>query len=232
MKLLGLWLLMAIVLPRTTQALGSYVFPAPSKIEFETAIEEDVIKAGDSHNPNDSHYKHLRDSVLRAHHVDSVQKLPFNYSGFQMREGEKISATIYNRHLKELMLIYDRQNSFAKVAAFVNPFSAIRNVSMALCGADFQSYKIFQKDAEEYRYQLAQNMNALQIELITNEATTNDKPHAISSDHWKELPDFAPNPTSVLSPLRDEVYSITALVFWFLASWWFVNRISKNLKAI
>jgi ABC-2 type transport system permease protein len=232
MKLLGLWLLLAVVLPRTTQALGSYFFPAPSKIEFETALEEVVMKEGDSHNPDDPHYKHLRDSVLQAHNVDSVQKLPFNYSGFQMREGEKISANIYNKHRKELTLIYDKQNSLAKVAAFVNPFLAVRHVSMALSGTDFQSYTLFQEEAEKYRYLLAQKMNELQIELISNERTPNDKPSAISSDHWKNLPDFDPRPMNVVSSLKYEVWSVMALVFWCLASVWLINRMSKNLKAI
>lgn len=232
MKLLGLWLLLAVVLPRTTQALGSYFFPAPSKIEFETAIEEDVLKEGDSHNPDDPHYKHLKDSVLQVHHVDSVQKLPFNYSGFVMREGEKISANIYNKHLKELMRIYDKQNSLAKLAAFVNPFTAIRNVSMALAGTDFQSYKVFQDEAEKYRYLLAQKMNELQIELISNERAPDDKPHAISRDHWKEIPDFIPKSITVASSLKHEVWSIIALLCWCLGSIWILKRISKTLKAI
>jgi ABC-2 type transport system permease protein len=232
LRLLGLWLLMAVVLPRTTQAVGSYFFPAPSKIEFETAIEEDVIKEGDSHNPDDPHYKHLRDSVLQAHNVDSVQNLPFNYGGFVMREGEKISANIYKKHVEELTLIYDKQNSLTKVSAFVNPFSAVRNVSMALSGTDFESYKAFQDEAEKYRYLLAQKMNELQIEFISNERAPNDKPHEISSDHWKELPDFNPKSISVISSLKHEAWSVIALLFWCLVSAGLINRISKNLKAI
>lgn len=232
MKLLGLWLLLAIVLPRTTQALGSYFFPAPSKIEFETAIEEDVMKEGDSHNPDDLHYKHLKDSVLRAHQVDSVQQLPFNYGGFIGREGEKISAKIYNNHLKQLTQIYDKQNSLSKLAAFVNPFSAIRNVSMALSGTDFQSYKIFQEEAEQYRYLIAQKMNTLQIELISNERTPNDKPLAINREHWKSLPDFKPQSIGVAMSLKREALSILVLLCWCLISLWMITRMSKTLKAI
>lgn len=232
MKLLGLWLLLAVVLPRTTQALGSYFFPAPSKIEFETAIEEDVTKEGDSHNPDDPHYKHLRDSVLQVHQVDSVEKLPFNYSGFVGREGEKISANIYSIHLKGLAQIYEKQNSLTKLAAFVNPFTAVRNLSMALSGTDFQSYKVFQDEAEKYRYLIAQKMNELQIELISNERAPNDKPHAISRDHWKEIPDFKPQFISVELSLKQEAWSVIALLCWCLASVWMVNRISKALKAI
>jgi ABC-2 type transport system permease protein len=232
LKLLGTWLVLAVILPRTTQALGSYFYSAPSKIEFEAAIEEDVLKTGDSHNPDDPYYKHLKDSLLQAYQVDAVEKLPFNYGGVVMREGEKISANIYNRHLKELMLIYDRQNSLTKVSAFINPFGAIRNVSMALSGTDFESYKVFQEEAEEYRYLLAQRMNELQIELISNVRTPHDKPHAISSSHWKELPDFRPKYPELLTSLKHEVWSFLALLCWCVASVWMIYRISKTLKPL
>jgi ABC-2 type transport system permease protein len=214
------------------QALGSYFYPAPSKIEFETAIEEDVLKEGDSHNPDDPHYKHLRDSVLMVHQVDSVEKLPFNYSGFVMREGEKISANIYQAHLRELLTVYDKQNSITKMTAILNPFSAIRNVSMALSGTDFESYKIFQHQTEEYRYLLAQKMNELQMELISNDKAPHDKPHAISSDHWREVPDFKPTSPEWTTSIKDEGISFLALILWCVVALGIINRISKTLKAI
>ena len=102
-SLIGIWLIFTIILPRTTQAIGAYIYEAPSKIEFNSDIEKDILKQGDSHNPNDLHYKAIKDSLLRAYKVDSVQKLPFNYSGFIMTEGEKISSNIYNKHLESLL---------------------------------------------------------------------------------------------------------------------------------
>ena len=75
-----------------------------------------------------------------------------------------------------------------KASAFFNPYQAVRNISMAFTGTDFESYIAFQKEAEDYRYQLAQTMNALQIELIGNKKPgPNDKPYTISRDHWKDF---------------------------------------------
>ncbi|MEP6804070.1 MAG: ABC transporter permease subunit, partial [Flavobacterium sp.] len=105
-SLIGIWLVFTIILPRTTQASGAYIYPAPSKIQFNSDIEKDILKQGDSHNPNDLHYKAIKDSLLNAYKVDSVQKLPFNYSGFIMTEGEKISSHIYNKHLETLLQVY------------------------------------------------------------------------------------------------------------------------------
>src|SRR5688572_3170326 len=213
MTSLVLWLFMVVIVPKTTQTLGNYFYPSPSKIEFETTVEQDILKKGDSHNPDDAHYKALKDSLLLAHHVDSVEQLPFNYSGFQMREGERVSAEIYNRHLKELLDNYRTQNSISKVSAFFNPYQAIRNISMALAGTDFESYVAFQKNAEDYRYQLAQTMNELQMELISNKKPgPSDKPYTISNDHWKNFQDFKQQFSSVGMALRHEVWSLISLL--------------------
>jgi ABC-2 type transport system permease protein len=233
MTLLALWLFMVVLVPKTTQTLGNYFYPSPSKIEFETIIEQDIIKKGDSHNPDDAHYKALKDSLLLAHQVDSVEQLPFNYSGFQMREGERMSAEIYNRHLRELLDNYRTQNSISKVSAFFNPYQAIRNISMALAGTDFESYVIFQKDAEEYRYQLAQTMNELQMELISNKKPgPSDKPYTISQDHWKDFPDFKQQFSSIGMALRHEIWSLISLLGWSALSLLFIHRIAKKAKAI
>lgn len=57
LSLLGIWLMLAIVLPKTFQAIGSYIYPAPGKIQFQAAVEEDILQQGDSHNPDDVHFK-------------------------------------------------------------------------------------------------------------------------------------------------------------------------------
>lgn len=233
MKLLAMWLVLAVLLPRSAQALGSYYYPAPSKVEFETAIEADVLRTGDSHNPDDPHYKHLRDSVLQVHAVDSVEKLPFNYSGFVMREGERISSVLYQQHLGKLTATYDQQNSLPRILAWVNPFMAIRQLSMALSGTDFESYKFFQHEAEAYRYQLAQKMNELQMQYISNRKPgPTESPWVISREHWKALPDFKPHAVPVYRSLQREAGACVALVCWMALAFFSIHYLSRTAKAI
>lgn len=231
--LIGIWLLFAIILPKTTQAIGTYLHPSPSKIEFETAIEKDLIQRGDSHDPNDPHYKSLKDSILKAYKADSIQQLPFNYSGFQMKEGEKISAEIFSRNLSRLLTLYQQQNNVSRMAAFVNPFAAIKNLSMAVCGTDFNSYVGFQQQAEDYRYRLAQHMNDLQINLISNKKQLEtDKPHSVSGEYWKAFPDFNYKRISQLDVVKTEMLSITAFVFWMVLLSVTTQFLSKKIKAV
>jgi len=228
-SLIGIWLVFTIILPRTTQAIGAYIYEAPSKIKFNSDIEKDILKQGDSHNPNDPHYKAIKDSLLAVHKVDSVQKLPFNYSGFIMTEGEKISSNIYNKQLENLLQIYEKQNSFSKAVSFLNPYIAMKNLSMALSNTDYDSYIDFQKQAETYRYDMAQKMNALQIKYISNKK---DKPAVIDKDHWAEVQEFHYEPKGVLTVLKNEMASVVSLFLWISLLFILIRLASKNLKAI
>jgi ABC-2 type transport system permease protein len=229
-SLIGLWLALTIVLPRASQALGSYIYPAPSKITFQTGIENDILKEGDSHNPNDPHYKNIKDSLLAAHQVDSVQQLPFNYSGYIMAEGEKISARIYDQHFGKLLEVYQDQNSFSKMMAFFNPFMAIKNLSMTLSGTDYNAYIDFQRQAEAYRYAMAQKMNELQIKYISNKKPgPGDKPYIIDQKHWQEVPEFQYRPTGVSAILKTETITFLAFIFWITALISVIQLMSKKL---
>jgi len=229
--LIGVWLVLMILLPRGLQSLGNKWYPAPGKLAFEAAVEKELIQQGDSHNPDDIHYKKLKDSLLQAYQVDSVQHLPFNYSGFVMREGERISAMIYNKHQKDLWDIYRRQNQITSWAAFMNPFIAIRNISMALTGTDFEAYTDFQQQAEAYRYQLAQRMNELQMKYISNKKPgLEDNPYVISRDHWKEMPDFKYQFPAFTTVVQQQTIAWTAFVFWFFLLAAGITFLSKKLK--
>jgi len=83
-QLIGCWLFFTLLLPKLSQVTGQVFYPTPSKIEFDTAVEHELIQLGDSHAPNDPHFTGIRDSVLAANNVSSVKELDFNYGGLIM----------------------------------------------------------------------------------------------------------------------------------------------------
>jgi len=231
--LMGIWLLMMIVLPRGTQTLANTIYSTPSKIAFENGIDGDIIKEGDSHNPDDQHYKGLKDSVLKANHAESVEQLDFNYSGFQMAEAEKMSAQIYDRHLQRLIQIYQRQNRLQVYAAFINPYLGIKQLSMAFSQTDFNTYTQFQQQTEAYRYALAQAMNELQIKLIPNKKlAATDKNYSIDKKYWACFHDFQYKAPSFQLILQQELLAICSLVYWLLLVVALVLFTSKKINVI
>lgn len=231
--LLALWVFFMIVLPRITQTIGAKIYPSPSKIEFAAAIESDLHKQGDSHNPDDPHYAHIKAELLNKYHVDDVKKLPFNYGGYLMAEGEKISAGIYDHHQKELVRTFERQNSITEAGSYLNPFLAIKNLSMALTASDFKTYIDFQEQAEAYRYQLAQRMNQLQIDNISNiPSGGKGKPYAISRSHWLEQPDFKYTFKTVGRVISNQVITILSLICWLTTILFFLMIAPKWVKTL
>ncbi len=216
-SLIGLWLILFVALPRSTQAFAEKIYPTPSKIAFESGIEEEIIKEGDSHNPDDKHYKNLKDSILRTHHAVSIEQLNFNYAGFQMKEGERISSQIYNKHKQNLNRVFKNQNNLMSYTGFLNPYICIKEISLLLSNTDFETYLDFQEQAEKYRYELAQEMNDLQIKLIPNKKLSDTaKTYSISKHHWATLKDFNYTKPKITNLLKNNQIPILALIYWII----------------
>lgn len=232
-KLLGVWLIMVVLLPRTSQAVGTYIHPTPTKQEFRSAIEEEVIRNGDSHNPDDPLFKALKDSVLSANNVESITELPFNYGGFVMAKGERLSTEIYNKHNNLLLEKYRDQGRITRVLAIVNPYLAVKNLSMALTGTDFESYVSFQQQAENYRYELAQKMNELQMKYIGASVSSSEGAmNVVSREEWKDFPDFKHHHLSIGTTIQNELLSIFSIIIWTVLALQIVLHLSKKAKAI
>ncbi|MEM9991842.1 MAG: DUF3526 domain-containing protein [Bacteroidota bacterium] len=231
-QLIACWLAFTLLLPKLSQLAGQAFFPSPSKIAFDTAIDHELIQHGDSHDPDDPYFNALKDSLLTTYQVKTTKELPFNYGGFVMREGEKISTEIFRRHQAQLMEQYQLQQAMVRWTAFLNPYIAIKKLSMAFSGTDFLAYRHFQDQAEHYRYQLAQGMNNLQIEHVSNHAKgSSDKRAAISHQHWLDFPDFEQNFLSFTQIVRHEIVSILGLCSWLVVLLGFTFFRTKSLKA-
>ncbi|WP_126650507.1 ABC transporter permease [Chryseobacterium aureum] len=232
-SLIGFWLLFIIVLPKGIQFTAQNIYPAPSRIAFETTLEKDILKSGDSHNPDDPHFKKIKDSLLAKYKVKTTNELPFNYSGLVMKEGEKISSQIYIRHQKELQTIYGKQQMLTDFSGLLNPAVAIKSFSMIATGTDFFAYNQFQKQAEEYRYKMAQHLNDLQIEQISNIKPENGGPPAvINKDNWEKFPDFQYRYTSVLDSMKQQPVPAAALILWMAVCVIAIEISGRKLKLI
>lgn len=226
--LIGCWLLFTLVVPRLAQVAGQHLYPSPSKIAFDTAVEAELIRHGDSHNPDDPHFKALKDSLLQTYQVDSTHKLPFNYSGFIMKEGEKLSAETFNRHQDSLIHIFNDQQGVLRITGLANPYLALKHLSMALAGTDYAAFTQFQRDTETFRYGLAQTLNDLQIQYISNMVSGSaDKNAVIDRRFWEAMPDFEQGFPHLRDVFGREMMSWLAVVMWFFLLVLAVQR-SKN----
>ena len=149
-----------------------------------------------------------------------------------MREGERLSTETFRRHQLQLMERYQQQQNLIRWTALLNPYIAIKNLSMAMSGTDFLAYRNFQDQTEEYRYDLAQTMNELQIKHISNNVSSSaDKKATISQQYWKDFPDFQHQFLSFSTVVKNEAFSLFALLLWLTGLLFLANFSTKNLKA-
>lgn len=233
LTLLSIWLLFFMIIPKMTQVVGNLIHPNLSKIAFKAAIEEEVLKIGDSHDSNDPHFNKLRDSILKANKVSDVKDLPFNYGGFLMSKGEEQSAIIYKNQHKKLIETYRKQNSITNNLVLLNPYLAIKKLSMSLSGTDFDTYVSFLTQTEKYRYNQSQYMNELQMKFISNKAKSSEgKVHVVGKEHWKSFPKFTYSYISIQKTVKAQFLAIVSLLFWLMLTLLFISKFSNRFKII
>jgi len=211
MLLVLMWMLFCIVLPKSAQTLGSTLYQAPDKIVFEQAILADVLKQGDSHNPDDPHFAGLKAATLKKYNVDSISQLPVNYGALVMQEGENITSRIFNQHFDQLIDTYQSQNAVSSFLSFADPYLSIRNLSMNLSGTDFDTFTAFQKQTEKYRFEKTKTLNEIHLTQIKFK---DDNQQKVSAKNWQQQPDFAFQPVPVADHLAAGAFSLAALLVW------------------
>jgi len=150
-----------------------------------------------------------------------------------MSKGEEQTAKIYNNQHKKLVDTYRKQNSITNSLVLLNPYLAIKNVSMSFSGTDFDTYVSFLSQTEDYRYKQSQYMNELQMKFISNKATSSEgKINVIDKSYWKSTPKFNYEYISVYKTIQKQLSAIITLIVWLVLTLLFMTKFSNRFKII
>ena len=208
--LLGIWIFSIVLLPKALSNLGSSLYEEPSKAAMDASVHEESRNGIDGHDPMDERLEQFKQGLLDKYKVDSLSQLPVNVDGLIMALGEESSSKIYQEHFDELVEIYENQNSMSVWGGFINPYLAIRNISMSMAGTDFFHYVDFLNAAEKYRYQLTQHLNNLQATKVSHK----DKTTRLSNDIYASYPPFYYEGPAFTKAIENVAVSLVALGFW------------------
>ena len=214
LTLLGLWILVCIILPQATTNLADKLYPAPSQFEFRQVIKQKVKNGIDGHNPSDVRLAALKQEVLDQYGASTIEELPVNWSGIAMQAGEEYTDQVYDQEFSRIERIFQQQNRLSEWMGFINPYLAIRNLSMGLAGTDFNHHVLFAREAESYRRAFIKKMNK-DMEL-------NHKPGVAYSDYsvgkemWSLIEPFRYSLPDTASILGEQWRGIAALAFWLI----------------
>jgi ABC-2 type transport system permease protein len=225
--LLGCWMLSCVILPKITTNLGASLFPNITKAQLDAEVHEEAQRGINGHNPQDVHTAELKAGLLKKYGVATEAQLPVSVNGVVMTEGEAYSSRVYQQHFAELTRTYERQNALSTWAGLLNPYQAIRPLSMGLAGSDFAHDVHFQQAAEAYRYQLVQHLNGLQTRMGYS-----DKERRLDAATWQAIPVFAYQAPPVGWALAQLLLPALALGLWAVGLSWLGMKLVARSPAV
>lgn len=225
--LLGLWIFNGLIVPKAASDIARRVHRSPSAVEFAQRVEHDIEKGLDGHNPVDQRNEELKQRLLKQYNVDSIEKLPVNFTGIRMQEGEEHGNKVFDKHYSALWDTFDRQRHVHEIAAAAAPVMAVRSLSMALAGTDFAQHAHFARSAEEYRRVLNREMN---MDIAHNQKADNFA-YTRGNDFWAKMPEFEYEAPGLDWVLSRQKLSMAMLSVWCLAAFVAAGIGVNRLKA-
>lgn len=186
-SLLVLWIALFVVAPRLASEAAVGLLRAPSRAAFEMQLARALRAAGDSHDPNNPHFRELERRTLAEHGVTRVEELPVNYNGIVMHEGERVTAAIHDAAYERVYATHSAQNALALALAPFAPRLAASAVVLAAAGSDEHHFAHFEAQAEAYRYSFIQRLNELHTTHIRQR---DDRAQRVSRDEWTRFEPF------------------------------------------
>lgn len=207
---LSFWVLACFIAPKVASNLADTKYPYPTHQEFSKRISEENKKGLDGHNPWNKEAKKLEKEVLKKYNVDSVHKLPFNYSAYRMQKGEEYQAKVYEKHYDYLNEQAKNQDGIYKSLAIISPFLPTRFLSMAVAKTDYQNHWNFAESAEKYRVETQRFLNG-----TTEKNSKYGERYVAPANTWSKLPKFKYQATTFSTVLQKNTFLFLILALWF-----------------
>ncbi|MDI9337564.1 MAG: DUF3526 domain-containing protein [Alphaproteobacteria bacterium] len=223
--LLGVWVMMCIIIPKLSANLGGFIFKAPKNFEFTESIRKEVLEGIDGHHSADVRLNKLKQTILAEYNVDSLSQLPINFDAIVMQEAEKHSSQVYKKYFDSLEKIYQKQNYISDIFSLIDPFITVRNFSMSLAGTDYKTALEFQRQAEQYRYNMVEKLQ----NHMRDYSKTGDWEIKVNENFFAKIPEFKFKKFSINDTITQNWLSIISLFVWIQLCIRFISNL-KNFK--
>ncbi len=207
--LLTFWFANGLVASRAISDLAAALYPTPSAVEFQKALERDLNDEGEM----ERRLERRRVELLQRYNVASVDALPVAFSGVSLQEGEEHGNEVFDQHYGRLFEQYDRQNRVYQLGALAAPMLAVRSLSMALAGTDFQQHRHFISAAEDYRRGIQRVMNH---DIAANQRK--GEVYLAGRELWEKVPHFDYEAPPTAWVLEHQQWSVFILGLWVVVS--------------
>jgi len=145
-----------------------------------------------------------------------------------MQANEDYAQMVYDTYAAKTDSIIRLQNNITRYAACLNPYLAIRSISMALCGTDYDHQWHFDKAARQYRNTFIRCLNN---ELAYGGSKTDDATWKVDPRFYSTLPAFRYQPLTTANVLYSQRLLLLSLLLWLPGSVLLLNRVARYAQA-
>lgn len=228
MVMLGFWLVFVILLPKYAANLGDDLHPLTSKKSLQMAIAAGIKNGVDGHNPDNARTKLFVDSILKAYKVDTVLKLPINIDGLMMQGDEDYKAVVTKKYFGKLYNQIEKQNKVTHYVSFINPFIALRDLSMGICQTDYANQVVFEQQVQTYRLYMMRYLN----EYMSYHTKAGDWDTKATRDVFTGLKKFTYKPLTIYQSIGNYSLLVIAILLWLALGYISIEWASKKTTII
>jgi ABC-2 type transport system permease protein len=207
------WLLVTVAVPRIAADVAAAVHPTPSPTAFWAGIRSGEGNASGLSNDPRLRVAEIRarlaEELLAEYQVDSVDQLPLNFTAVFLQRLEEEDAPIFDYHYDRLWQTYEDQRILQQVASIASPAIAIRQLSMAMAGADPYAQRHFATAAEQYRREFVGRLNGIQAVEGAGKRF-----YVAPGDTWEDVEAFRYEPPATVEVLSRHFADLGILLLW------------------
>ena len=228
--MIGLWGLFCLIIPRVAAEVSAASQPLISKAEFARRVAGSLKKGIDG--------KTDREVTIEATMKDLLAQEGFADAGFMLdpavARGAELRAEahwedqIFDHHVNALNDSIQRQEAMTTSFGLLSPFMAMRALSTALCGTDFDHHRHFSDYAESWRKSFVEVLN----KEFAEKSGRSGWRYKAGPDLWKKAPPFQYERPDVWHVLHQHRWTLVTLFLWLLAALGLASWSAPRVKVV
>lgn len=223
LALIGLWIVLAIALPRWSSSAVEKMQPLPAFQSIKQQIQRET--AGSSAHEVSAEREQM---LLKKYGVSRREDLPVDLRGVMLDMAERHGYEVFDRILGGFYDRIEAQDRAFAAWSFLSPSIALHSVSMALAGTDFTHHRRFIESAEHYRRDLINRMNA---ELMTDPHNEQSPARPLADHHlWEQVSAFQYSAPMMGQVWRTALRAGSALIGWLLLAIALLNVAMRRVR--
>lgn len=202
------WAVGVMILPRIVDIAAERVAPLTDRAVAEQ-VAADFSIGPDGHGASDANAA-VEKQILARYGVTRKEDLPVNFDALLMQADEEYRGGVYDRRLAEADAVRQRQDAIRRSSWAFGPTPAMLDLATRLAGADAETQRRFDVDAEAFRRALVGRLNRHMAE----NSTTGDWEWTPEDRYYASFAAFKPPARAVVDDAPGIWPSALVLLAW------------------